>query len=164
MRIYILGPSGVGKTTLAKKLISKNNTQHYDLDYLLHKFMDERKGFIDLDEESIYKNIDNILKRKSWVVEGIHIIPPLLDKSDKIIFVDMPWYKAIYRQWKRFFTDKKQRKEHGFVNNLKLTRHILRQYFEEENKSRSGEIQYSRLAKTKRILEKYKDKVENYSN
>ena len=35
MKIYIIGPCGSGKTTLAKKLAEKYNTKHYELDLLV---------------------------------------------------------------------------------------------------------------------------------
>lgn len=35
MRLYIIGPPGSGKTTLAKKLSKKYHVDHYELDLLV---------------------------------------------------------------------------------------------------------------------------------
>lgn len=55
-------------------------------------------------------------------------------------------------------TDEKQRREHGFINNLKLSKYLIKQHMEEENLLKSEDPKYFRIRKVDRILKSYSDK------
>jgi len=127
MKIYILGPSGSGKTTLAKKLSSEMNIRHVTLDNVLYDYVNKKRI-----KRSLRVINDEIIKlskdTESWIVEGVYVIHDLLNISDKVIFIDEPLYKLLYRQWKRFCTDTDQRSQHGFRNNVKMSWRLVRKY------------------------------------
>lgn len=129
MKISIIGPSASGKTTLAKKISDLYQLEHTDLDYVCFKFIKPRKR-IKLKRCVYMKKIKKIIEKHNWVIEGINPIHEVFEKAGIIIWLRPNFFKALYRQWKRYLTDSCQRCEHGFINNLKLSRYIFRQYFE----------------------------------
>lgn len=159
MKINIIGPSSSGKTTLAKKLSEELKIPHYDLDYTLHESIPGKKGRRELAEREWRKRLGEIFKRKDWIIEGVNPIKSVLEKADKIIYLKPPLAKSLYRQWKRYFTDPVQRSEHGFFNNLKLSRYIIRQYFKEADLTKLNDPMHTRLKSVEINLRKYKGKV-----
>jgi adenylate kinase family enzyme len=156
--MYIIGPSGSGKTYLAKKISEKLNIPHINLDYFFFKHVVDKKRE-EIPENEWRKNLDDLLVTDNWIIEGVNPIREVFNTADKIVFLNPPITIALFRQWKRYFTDPKQRKEHGFVNNLKLSRYLIKQYMQEEDKSKAEEPKYSRVTKINRILTEYKNKT-----
>lgn len=158
MRISIIGPSGSGKTYLAKKLAEKYNIAHANLDYVFYKH------FVEKDREQVpesewKRNLNNILDESDWVVEGINPIIGVFEKADKIIYLRPSIVTALFRQWKRYFTDPKQRGEHGFRNNLKLSGYLFKQYTECEDAAKKDDPMYFRVSKVDRVLRSYSSKL-----
>lgn len=67
-KIYIIGPVGSGKTTLATNLSKKLNIRMYELDKII---WDDDNGNIKRNDKEISKLFDNILKEKSWIIEDV---------------------------------------------------------------------------------------------
>lgn len=98
-KIAIVGPSGAGKTTLAKKLSSTHDIKALHLDRL----------FWQRDWEKIPrdKRIDILQKRvqeKQWIIEGTYINSTNLHllEADTIIFLDIPLLVCLPRIIKRY--------------------------------------------------------------
>ena len=163
MRINIIGPSGSGKTYLAKKLSEKLKIKHTNLDYVFFKHVVD-KSRIELPETQWKKNLNKLIKEDNWIIEGVNPLTQVFEKADKIIYLRPSVVKALYSQWKRYFTDARQRREHGLINNLKLSRYLLRQYMQEPNPSEYKNPKYSRVRKIDKIVEDYKDKLILFSN
>ena len=62
-------------------------------------------------------------------------------------------------QWKRYLTDEVQRREWGFIDNLELSKYLIKQHIEEEKISKSNDPKYFRVKKVDRILKSYSDKT-----
>lgn len=68
MKIYIIGPPGFGKTTLARILAQKYNTTAYELDCLVY---DDNNNHIKRNDEVIMQLFDEILNKDSWIIEDV---------------------------------------------------------------------------------------------
>jgi len=157
MRVYILGPSATGKTTLAKKIAKKKNIPIFHSDFVLTEYEGRKRR--KLTKQEYMEKVNQLLDKDKWIFEGKHIIHELLEAADKIIWLRTPLRITLYRQWKRYFTDEDQRKRFTFRNNLKLSAVILTQCLGKEDINRSDDPRYAHQKKYKRILKKYKDKV-----
>ena len=163
MRISIIGPSGSGKTYLAKKLSEKLKIKHTNLDYVFFKHVVD-KSRVELPEAEWKRNLNKLIKEDDWIIEGVNPLKQVFGKADKIIYIRPSLLRALYSQWKRYFTDARQRSEHGFINNLILSRYLLRQYMQEPNPGEYKNPKYSRVKKIDKIVEDYKDKLILFRN
>lgn len=159
MRIVIIGPSASGKSTLAKKISDKFNVPHIDLDYIFFKILPGKKRVL-ISPEKYIRVLNNNLKKESWIIEGVNPVAKAFQAADIIIFLRPSIITCLYRQWGRYFTDKRQREEHGFISNIRLSRFILKQYFSPEYAYLpEGNPPSLRLKKIWKHLKPYKDKV-----
>ncbi len=95
-RIYITGPVGSGKTTLAKKISSKLNIKHYEMDDIYWS------GSYDVKRKASARNemIRQVINKKQWILEGVYgreWIRPVLKNSDVIVFLDYPRIILLWR-------------------------------------------------------------------
>ncbi len=108
-RIAIIGISGTGKTTVARKLskILDIPVIHYD-QFVRAENRTER------DEKIVEKKIEAAIKRDTWIIEWyIHPAANIrLEKADIIIYLDYSWYRAMLNGIKRRWQHRgKTRKE-----------------------------------------------------
>lgn len=150
-KIYVVGASGSGKTYLAKKLADKHKIIPTSLDYIFYKHTKE-KTREELSEKEWNLKLQEVLRKKTWIIEGVNLIPDVFEKADLIIYLRKSLANTIFNQWKRYFSDPVQRREHGFVNNLKLSRYLARQHLQKEDLSKVNDVKYSRVRKLDRIL------------
>ena len=115
-RIFILGISGVGKTTLAKKISNLLSIPHFDLDeiYWIEKYSEKRS-----DSECI-KELELILeKNNSWVIEGVYDWGKVaIKKSDLVIWLNYGINTVTYRILKRSFTRNRNKESWRDIYNL----------------------------------------------
>ncbi len=157
MKIYILGPSASGKTTLAKKIAEKKDLPVFHSDFVLTEYNGRKRR--KLDKEDYMEKVEDILAKDKWIFEGKHIISRLLNEADQIVWLKTPLLVTLFRQWKRYFTDQDQRKRFTFKSNLQLSVVIICQYLCWEDKSKKDDPRHCRQKKYGRILREYKDKV-----
>jgi len=162
MKIYIIGPSCVGKTRLGKILSQKLKIANYvDLDLCFNDFESLEGGKLRYYEREIAeKKYQSLVKgKRDWITEGVFPIMDAFEKADRIILIKYSFWLPIYFQWKRFLTDKWQRETYGFLSNLRFTPDILRQYFCKNNaKDLENPLVFS-VKKYEAILKKYEDKL-----
>jgi len=158
MKISIIGPSGSGKTYLSKKLSERTGIPLTNLDYIFYRHIKD-KSREELPENEWKQNLFKIISSNNWIIEGTRPLKMVFDEAYMIIVLNPSIITSLFRQWKRYCTDPRQRKEHGFINNLKLSRGILRQYFEKEDLTKADDPTYYRISKVKRILKEYKSKL-----
>lgn len=102
MKITICGVPASGKSTLANKLGNTLNIPVFHLDKIFWK----DNGVFASQAEGIEK-VEEILKKSSWILEGSMPRSKTFDmriaKADTIIIFDIPLWKILWRQTKRFF-------------------------------------------------------------
>lgn len=100
-KIYIIGPVGSGKTTLAKKLSEKYKIKYYQLDKVS---WDDDNGNIKRSKEEVSKIFKDILKNKSWIIEdvGRDKFKRGRSEADIIYYIKLSRLKSYYRVTKRW--------------------------------------------------------------
>jgi len=96
MKVHVIGPSGAGKTTLARELGEQLNLPAYPLDPIA--FTDTHWTIRPLTDKLLA--VRDILEQPGWVVEGGHVgwTEPLLDAADVIIWLDVSLLTTIRRR------------------------------------------------------------------
>jgi adenylate kinase family enzyme len=125
-RIHIIGSVASGKSTLARNLSKDMDITHYELDNIMWERME--KGDRRRSEEERVAILDSIVRRESWIVEGVHHqewMRESLEQSNLIIFLDTTKKIRTFRIIKRFIEEKAGLKQ----GNYKQTFHMLMKMF-----------------------------------
>lgn len=91
-RILIIGCSGSGKSTFARKLASHTGLPLYYLDLLWHK--EDRST---VSREEFDRALDSILERDKWIIDGNfqRTLGHRLEKCDTVFLFDLPVEKCL---------------------------------------------------------------------
>lgn len=165
MKIYIVGPSCVGKTTLACKIAKNLDYYHLDLDLVFWEASIDKGGRVVLkfkDKKKYKKDIKEFLRERkdSWVVEGVYCVEEIMKEADLIIYFKLPFIVPLFRQWKRYFTDRFQRERYGFKSNLvNLMPDIWVQYFTNRGCDKLDNPLIFSNRKTEKVIDRFEGKV-----
>lgn len=101
-KIYILGPVGSGKTTLAKRLSKELSIPFYELDNVVWEY--HPGGDIRRSPEEIDKLFKDILNKDDWIIENVgkEYFDKGFDEADTIIYLNIPkfiLYKRVLIRW-----------------------------------------------------------------
>jgi len=148
-KIYIVGNVGAGKTTFSKKLSKKLGIQHYEVDAIVHKSTENGRVKQSVEEQII--EFENINKNASWIIEGTYrsSCKYLLEKADKIIFLDPSIKVRKYRIIKRFIKQQIGLERCHYKSDLEM----LRSMFKWTNDFEASRTQFENM------LKKYEDKL-----
>jgi adenylate kinase family enzyme len=145
-RIYIIGNSASGKTSLAKRLSKALKIKAYDLDdfYWQKKFTKKRAP------GAVEKLVKKATHRKKWIIEGVYssCVTCSLDKADVVIWLDYPFRVIAWQLIKR------QIKRGEKLSELLDFLHYVRDYYRKPT-HRHYERNESNYYKHKRIAETY---------
>ena len=99
-KIYIIGPVGSGKTTLAKHLSKKYNIPYFELDKVIYDdFIGMKRSSFEID--NIFSDI---LKEEEWIIEdvGRDVFHLGIVEADMVYYLDVPGfilYKRCFFRW-----------------------------------------------------------------
>lgn len=117
-KIYIIGPVGAGKTTLAKEISKKYEIQMYQLDKVV---WDDDNDNTKRSNEEIQKIFEEIIEKDSWIIEdvGRKIFAEGVKQADIVYYIDLP-SKVIYRRCiLRWIKQKLGKEEYNYKPTLK---------------------------------------------
>ncbi len=123
-RILIVGDSGRGKSTLAKRLSEKLKIKHHSTDDFFWKV----KFTVAADKAISIRDISKIYHQASWIVEGStrSLIQEGIERSDQIIHLVHP---SMVSQFWTLFKRKLRRNEETWMNLLGLYKHLIMKRF-----------------------------------
>ena len=99
-RLIVIGTTGSGKTTLAKKIAEKLNCPHIQIDSLFWK-----PNWQEATDEELFAKIEEAVSQESWVLDGNytrtnHLTWP---KADTVVWVNFPFWLTFYQNFTRSF-------------------------------------------------------------
>lgn len=97
-RITIIGGGGAGKSTFSRQLGEKINLPVCHLDSLFWN-----PGWVETPKEQWNDRIKDLLDEEKWIIDGNYrrTLEARIQKSDTVIFLDMPTHLRMYRIFKR---------------------------------------------------------------
>lgn len=98
-RVFITGPLGAGKTTLARIVAERLHAVAFHLDLVASR--DGTGSPLGVDRLMAYAH--RVASQDSWVVEGIYVgwTEAFLRRADLLVMLDPPWRLAVKRLLKR---------------------------------------------------------------
>lgn len=158
-KIHIVGASGTGKSTLAKRLSKELGIPHYDLDDVRYPPKINKKQSY----EERLPTVEKIANEDKWVVEGIYTnswVHLLIREADQIIWLDLPLSTTLPRLFRRYIRDRINGTDrYGFRNFLKLIRWSIHYHFPDSMYDSSDEDKHVTKKKSNNLLSLYSDKL-----
>lgn len=108
MRIFIFGPPGAGKSTLAFELGNKMGLPVFHIDHYFFKAPN-----IHVAVEEAMAELKSTIPSNNWIVEGNHgaALPYLTEQSDHVIVLEVAPVICLFRVLKRSFQNNAQLKK-----------------------------------------------------
>jgi adenylate kinase family enzyme len=121
-KIYILGTSGTGKSTLAKEISIKKNIPCFDLDDISWEIKYTKKSSNEIRKLKLM----NIISNKSWIIEGVYgsWVEQAIKESDLVVWIVLPFHTLSLRLLKRYIKRKKQERE-SFKDLINLIKYVF---------------------------------------
>lgn len=97
-RINIVGTSGSGKSTFAKKLAEKIGIDYYEMDALYWK-----PNWLESTDEEFFQVISDVVKRPRWVLDGNYnrTVPIKWQSVDTVIWLDYSFQRTVFQAIRR---------------------------------------------------------------
>ena len=153
-KIYIIGPVGSGKTTLAKMLSEKYDINRYELDRIV--WNDEEH--IKREEIEIKELFNKIISKKSWIIEdvGRKIFVDGMKKADITYYIDLPKYTIYKRCIIRWIKQKIGKEKYNYKPTLKGLFEMLK-WAKKDIKNKEEKITIIKNNSKKYLILKNKD-------
>jgi len=103
-RLFVTGPTGSGKTTIARKIATQANLCLYSLDdihWVRNQGKDQRRA-----PDERVALLDQVVQEDAWVIEGVQFkwADAAISRAHHIIVLDLSRGQNLFRIGKRFFT------------------------------------------------------------
>lgn len=147
-KIYIIGPPGSGKTTLAEKLSKNYNIPNYELDKVA---WDDENGNIKRTDKEALRILNEIINKKLWIIEdvGRDKFKVGREKCDIIYYLKLSRLKAHFRVIKRWIKQRLGKERYNYPPTFSQLLYFI-----------STVNSYKKKEKDKlESLKKYKDKL-----
>ena len=100
-RIHVIGTSGAGKTTVARRLAAARGVPHVELD-ALHWL----PGWVERDRDAFRSLLQAELEAPAWVVDGNYLgraSDILWERATTIVWLDLPRHEVMWQVTRRTF-------------------------------------------------------------
>lgn len=105
-RIVVVGVSGAGKTTLARRIGARLGIEHVEIDALFH-------GAGWRPRPSFVSEVEALAARDAWVTEWQYDAarPLLLARADLVVWLDLPTWRTMWQVTRRTVSRRVRRTE-----------------------------------------------------
>jgi adenylate kinase family enzyme len=128
-RIYVTGGSGVGKTTLTKRLAEATGYPIFELDWVLWSRNDDGSRGLATDH---VEKIGEIAAQPVWIADGsfVGFAQEIWRTADLIIFLDVSLRVMLWRVfWRHVKAEIRRNNRHpGWLNLFKFMKVVARSY------------------------------------
>lgn len=117
-KIYIIGPVGSGKTTLARLLSNKYHIDYYELDKVV---FDDDNGNVKRTDEEISKIFYDIIRKKKWIIEdvGRKSFIDGIKNADIVYYLNLSSFEIYKRCISRWFKQKTGKEKYNYKPTIK---------------------------------------------
>lgn len=148
MKIYVVGPPGAGKTTLAKDLSDELNIPYYELDTII---FDDENNHGRREDKEIKKLFNKIIKKDEWIIEdvGRSIFMDGYLACDRIYYLKFTKWQVVKRIIVRWYRQKRGLEEYNYPPTIYQLFDMIRvaiSYFKKEEDKLN-------------VLSEYEDKI-----
>ena len=97
-RIAVVGTSGSGKTTFARRLAARLGVPHVELDALFWL-----SDWQNVDDETFRRRVADVVAAETWVADGNYaaVRPLVLERVDTVVWLDLPLRTCLWRVLRR---------------------------------------------------------------
>ena len=152
-KIYIIGPVGSGKTTLAKQLSKKYGIEMYELDKVV---WDDENGNVKRKDDEINELFINIIEHESWIIEdvGRKKFNAGISNADIVYYINLKNYTIYRRCITRWMKQKLHIEKYNYKPTFKGLIQMLK-WAHQDLKNKNIKLQYIKEhAKEYKILVK----------
>ena len=121
-RVSVIGSTGSGKSTFARRLAEKLDSEHIELDALHWE-----PNWVEAPDEIFRARVDAATRAGRWVVDGNYsqVRDLVWGRADLIVWLDLPFRTVLWRLSRRTFGRAFRREELWGGNRENLWTHFL---------------------------------------
>jgi adenylate kinase family enzyme len=148
MKITVIGYSGGGKTTLAKKIARKFNIPHQQIDRIWFE-AGGHTAKSDSEKERVRKIIEEKVvefsSQKSWVSDGFYsrVQGIMASKADYVVVIELPLVRRLINHWRRIIFKEDRHPEVSAWQDFWHSIEIVKRTFTFRKKLENFKKQYS---------------------
>lgn len=162
-RIYIVGPEGCGKSSLASILSNRFKIKHYDLDdvYYIRRYDRKRS------HENRLKKLIKIVEKDKWILEGIFggWTEPAFKNADLVIMLNLDYHLLVKNLLKRSIIGRfkgYEKEKTNIKDTWKVIKHVKLYRTRDHPKSYKGHMELIKKYKKKFIEIKNKNQLNDF--